>query len=253
MNRRLAEIRAVSEILRYLKEEKYEDRDDFASRLAAAYLDSLLNQEDESTYLKRVSRIQTNFFKINRISKSDFHRSLYSRLKRRAIRPPKPAVLPPLSITDIFPDAAKVREKIGNIEKKLDIDERIIQNSMRVALREAGAYPIARRSGDSSLEVADIEHFHLKVQNSVFSFSVVVKGLNSLGKKRKVNWEDIAHQVTKAYNTHPDYVIVATAAEPVDRLVTEMHAYAKSVRKPNLIIFVPPMDLAKFLIWREQV
>jgi hypothetical protein len=44
--------------------------------------------------------------------------------------------------------------------------------------------------------------------------------------------------------------MIATAIEPVDRLITEMNLYALSVGKPNLIVFVPPVDLARFLSWR---
>jgi len=254
-NKQQTEITTLSEILHYLKEEDLEDRDDYASRLASLYVDSVINGEDESRFRKNAYKIKSNFFKVNRIKKLDLLQKVYRRLKKADIRPPILASLPPLSIAHIFPEVGNISDsQLDDIDKKLNIDEAIIQNALRSAFRDRAAFPIARRGKDSALEVADIEHFHVKIDDETRSFTIVVKGLSSLhGKKKKVNWEDISHQVTKAYNTRPDYIIVATAAEPVDRLITEMHLYAESVGKPNLIVFVPPMDLARFLTWRKVI
>ena len=57
----------------------------------------------------------------------------------------------------------------------------------------------------------------------------------------------------KGIRTHPDYVIVASAKDPVDGLVTEMKTYSRDVGNPNLVLFVPPVDLAKFLHWRKLI
>jgi hypothetical protein len=249
------EITTLSEVLRYLREEDYEDNDDYAPRLASLFVESLVVGDDKAAFLNKASRIHTNFFKVNRIRKLDFLQTLHGRLLNRGIRPPEEDTLPPLSIDDIFPKMRSIKDgQIIDLDKKLDIDEAAIQNALRSAFRDDGAFPIARRGKDSALEVADIEHFYAMINGKKRSFTVVVKGLSSLhGKKRRVNWEDISHQVTKAYNTRPDYVIVATAMDPVDRLITEMRLYAESVGKPNLIVFVPPMDLARFLLWKGTI
>jgi hypothetical protein len=253
-SRQQTEITVLSEILRHFRQEGHTDHDNYGSRLAATYVDSLLGRENCDDFCRRASKIRTNYFKANRTKKLQFLVAIYGRLGRRSITAPEQVGLPPLSLADIFPEILLTADShISNIDEKLDLDETVIQNALRAVFREKGAAPIPRKFKDSPLEVADIEHFNLKMGSATHSFTIVVKGLNSLGKKRKVNWEDIAHQVTKAYNTQPDYVIVATAAEPVDRLITEMTLYAKSVGKPNLIVFVPPMDLAKFLIWRRII
>lgn len=249
------EITTLSEVLRYLREENYEDCDDYAPRLASLFVESLVSGDDKTVFFNKASRMRTNFFKANRIRKSDFLQTLHGRLLKRNIRPPIEDTLPPLSIDDVFPNMRSIKDgQVTDLDKKLNIDEAIIQNALRSAFRDTGASPIARRGKDSGLEVADIEHFYAMINERKRSFTVVVKSLSSLhGKKRRVNWEDISHQVTKAYNTRPDYVIVATAMDPVDRLITEMRLYADSVSKPNLIVFVPPMDLARFLIWQEII
>ena len=251
-SRQQTEIAALSEVLRYLREEDYEDDDDYAPRLASLFVESLVDG-DKADFLGTASKIRTNFFKVNRIRKSDFLQALHGRLLKRRIRPPEEKGLPPLSIDDIFPGMRKIKDsQLSDLEKKLDIDEAVIQNALRSAFRDGGASPIARRGKDSALEVADIEHFYAAIDDKRRSFAVVVKGRRSLhGKKSKVNWEDVSYQVEKAYHsTYPDYAMLVTAVEPVDRLITEMRLYAKSVRKPNLVVFVPPMDLARFLIWR---
>jgi hypothetical protein len=70
---------------------------------------------------------------------------------------------------------------------------------------------------------------------------------------RKLNWESISHQMTKAYETKPNYILVLSAREPVDGVITQMMHYAESVGNKNLVIFAPPLDVAKFLRWRRVI
>ena len=144
----------------------------------------------------------------------------------------------------LFPTLASVRDEEVQ-SSDLSIKESLIQNELREAFREMGADPVAKRGKDSSLEVADIEHFRLRIKSISYSFVVVVKGYNSI--KGKINSEAVMHQVTKAYRTRPDYILLVSAREPVDSFVTDLVDFSKAVDNPNLIIFVPPVDLAKFL------
>jgi len=97
--------------------------------------------------------------------------------------------------------------------------------------------------------IADLEHFYLEVKGIKFSFSAVVKGFRSLSKPR-VNWESVSYQITKAYETRPDYIFLLSAKEPVDGVITRFVDYGDSVGNRHLVIFVPPMDVAKLLRWR---
>ncbi len=63
----------------------------------------------------------------------------------------------------------------------------------------------------------------------------------------------ISHQITKAYQTRPDYILLLSAREPVDGVITHMTDYGERVGNKNLIVLVPPMDLAKFLRWRGVI
>lgn len=255
-NQQETKITILSEILHHNREEAYDDKDDFVSRLSSTYLTNLHESGNVESFLKKSSKLHTNFFKYNKIKKSTYLETIFNKLSKRKSEIVLCITKPAISIYDLFPEIKKIKDReISDVDKKLDIKEEIIQNALREAFRKKNASPIARRSKDSSLEVADIEHFHAKIRGRSFSFAVVVKGYRSLkGSKsssRKVNWEDISHQVTKAYSrTKPDCIIVVSAREPVDSLVSEMVSYGASVGNEHLIIFVPPMDLAKFLIWR---
>lgn len=108
--------------------------------------------------------------------------------------------------------------------ERLDVPENRIQEELRDALREKGAFPISRRKKDTVLEVADLEQFYLEVKGRRFSFSAIVKGYRSLPK---LNWESISHQITKAYQTRPNYILLLSAREPVDGVITLATNYGK--------------------------
>ena len=257
-NQQETEITVLSEILRVNREEGYHDDDDFASRIATAYYTCLDKKEDLNWFLNRVSKIRTNFFKFNRIKKLDYLKKLFKKLEKKQIKIPDDKRHLQISIYDIFPKIKKINISDIDIDKILStIYENVIQDELRKALKEKGGSPIPRRGKDSSLEVADIEQFYLDVRKQKFSFAVVVKGHKSLGgkkKSKKLNWEEVSYQVSRAHNrTKPDYVIFVSALEPVDGVISEMHLEGVARGNPHLIIFMTPEDLAKFLRWRKII
>ncbi len=110
---------------------------------------------------------------------------------------------------------------------------------------------MTQRGKDSPLEVVDLEHFEMKINGRGFGFTVVVKRYNSLSGK--VRWKDTSYQITKAYRTHPDYILVVSAREPVDGVVSEIKLYSKDVGNSNLVLFIPPLDVLKFLQWQKII
>lgn len=217
-----------------------------------SFVDAIIDQfQTENFDLDHVlNKAKGSFLRLNRIEAEQF---LSENLRRDIFKSWNQAQhysVPPLSLQDLFPTIIAISDKQAQATD-LDIDESIIQNEFRHAFRELGGAPIARRGKDSALEVADIEHFRLKIKSLPYSFAVVVKGYNSIGPK--INTEAVMHQVTKAFRTRPDYILLVSAKEPVDSFVSELVDYSKSVYNPNLIIFVPPLDLAKFLILRKTI
>lgn len=249
-NKQETEIQALSEILRIMRENGFEDKDDFASRLAELFVDSISLPDRQTVFLKRATKVTTNFFKANKAKKIDFLNLVFTKLSKKSIRPPSDtAINPPLFFAGIFPEIKKIKQ-VSDVEQKLKIKEDVIQNALRDALRDKGASPITQRGKDSSIEVADLEHFSMKIKDTVYSFAVVVKGYNSISGKR-VSWEDVSHQIMKANRTNPNYILFLTAKEPKDSVISEMQTYGNQVNKPNLVVFVTPLEIAKLLVWRR--
>ena len=166
---------------------------------------------------KKVENFRHPFFSFNDLSKKHFLgrfpvQKILRRLKNISkhespieiqIRTiiPKKSKKSPISFSDIFPEINKL--DIGYAQSlipKLDIEERDVQNAIRDALREKGAINITPRSADTPLEIADIEHFSLKVNGQWSSFVCVVKGYRSV--KKKVTFENISHQIMKVYGRY---------------------------------------------------
>ena len=144
-------------------------------------------------------------------------------------------------------------EEAKQLMYEINLPERIIQDELRDALRERGATNITERKSDSALEVADLEDFSLKIGKQWFSFTSVVKGYNSI-QKRRVRWADIAHQVTKAYQgTKPDYILLVLAKDLVDGVISQFVEYGNTVGKRNLILLVDPINLLRFLRARKII
>jgi len=154
-----------------------------------------------------------------------------------------------LTFIDVFDETSKVEIKEGRslLGKLEGLDERIIQNALRDSLREKNATNAVEREHDSSIEVADLEHFFLKIVGRWRSFAVVVKGYDSVAGKT-INWEKIAHQVLKAYNrTKPYYILLVLAKNPADTVISEATEYGKSIGNVGLVVLCDPVTLCRFL------
>jgi hypothetical protein len=52
----------------------------------------------------------------------------------------------------------------------------------------------------------------------------------------------------KAYRGKPDHILLVSAKDPSDGVLTHLQEYAESVGNPELILFLPPLDLARLFI-----
>ncbi len=244
-NNQQLKIKLLNIVLNYIYNRNWVNYDDFANRFTDDTLEEFNNGNFE---LEKVLKPNSSFFRLNSITKDKFLAGNLPEKLLESWRKGTANFLPILTFTDIFPEVASVLDsRVKEKVERLDVPEDRIQEVLRDALRERGASPIPRRSKDTVLEIADLEHFYLEIKGRRFSFSAIVKGYKSL---YKLNWESISHQITKAYQTRPNYLLLLSAREPVDGVITLMTDYGKSVGNNNLIIFIPPMDLAKFLKWR---
>ena len=153
----------------------------------------------------------------------------------------------------IFPEIKRVKDNVlESAHDKLRMPEAKLQDLIRHGFRKIGASPIPFRAKDSPNEIADIEFFRVRIGKRLTSFAVVVKGFNSIPGKR-LSWEDISHQVTKAQMLgKPDHVMVISAKEPKDTVVTYLTMYGQAVENPNLVVFVPPRELLRFILSSEH-
>lgn len=120
------------------------------------------------------------------------------------------------------------------------------------SLREKNATNIVERKSDSSLEVADIEDFTLKIKGKPLSFSAVAKGFKSV-KKKTIVFEDIAHQILKANETHPDHLLLIVAKPLADTVITNLVNYGTDCGNRNLVIIMDAVSLARFLRVRKII
>lgn len=196
---------------------------------------------------------KTPFFELNHVEREVFARALPNTEILAAVR--KYSTLKPLTFIDVFEETSKVkiaegRSLLGRLE---GLDERIIQNALRDSLREKNATNAVEREHDSSIEVADLEHFFLTIEGKWRSFAVVVKGYDSVAGKT-INWEKIAHQVLKAYHrTRPNYILLVLAKNPADTVISESTEYGKSVGNISLVVLCDPLTLARFLKARSII
>lgn len=243
-------IKILNVVQNYVQNHNWTNYDNFSDD----FVDEVLKQFERGNFdlEKILNKTKGSFLQLNEIKKEQFLDEIFVKKILKTWNKIIQHNIPVCRFTDIFPELFDISDKdVDHLQEKLKIDESILQTAFRDAFREKNATPIAQRGKDSPLEVADLEHFDMKVKDVDFSFSVVVKGYNSLSGK--MSWQDIAHQITKAYRTHPDYVIVASAREPKDDVVSEMKIYSKDVGSSNLVLFVPPLDLLKFLHWRRII
>lgn len=153
-----------------------------------------------------------------------------------------------LTFSDIFQETLSVTIAEGKriIVNLSVLPEDRIQETLVDSLREKNATNCRGRAKDTSLEVADLEHFSVNICDKATTFSSVVKGFKSVSGKT-VTWEDIAHQVTKAYRTRPDHILVVLAKNPADSVISELTQYGISINKPNLVVLCDPLELSRFL------
>ena len=257
------EIIAIQDIvLEYILSNHWKDYLNFARILSERILKA--RPTDESSLTKILKRFSHPFFSFNEISKNRFvdhfpSEAIIHRLKNM----PTPTtvereivVVSPqqrkkkrsrVTFDQIFPEISQVDLKTAkSLISSLDISERIIQDSLRDALREKRATNMVERKSDSSLEVADLEDFTLNVKGRPLSFTAVVKGHRSI-KKSKVSFEDIAHQIMKANDTNPDHILLILAKPPIDGIITRLVKYGEDCGNRNLVVLVDPVNLARFL------
>jgi hypothetical protein len=247
-------------VLEYILSHHWDDCNNYSSLL----VDTILKQDsiDNKYILKRLLKIPHQFFHFNNIKKEVFFKSFpldkiitviseYNKLN--VLSTDSNIIFPPIIIEQIFPEIKKVNYQVAELLlDKLDISERLIQDELRVALRDIGATNMVQRKSDSSLEVADLEDFNLKVENIFHSFTAVVKGYRSISGKT-VTLEDIMHQIVKAYDTRPNYILLFLAKNPTDGLITRLVKYGSDVGNRNLVVIIDPINLVKFLKIRKII
>src|SRR5437879_8051705 len=245
-----ARIKILNIVLNHIYSHDWTNYDDFADK----FVDGVAGQLEKGVFdLEKVLLgYSPTFFSLNSITKEKFLSEELSTKIKDAWKRSIATSLPIVRFADLFPEIASISDQdVRPSVASLDVPEDKIQQVLRDALREMGASPIPSRGKDSALEIADLEHFYLTLRGVPRTFSAVVKVFRSLSK---LNWESISHQITKAYqSTTPDYVLLLSAREPVDGVITQMSNYGKSVGNKNLVVFVPPLDLAKFLRWRKII
>jgi hypothetical protein len=238
-------IQLLNSILNYIYSRDWTNYDDFAQNLCDKLIEGI-KSNGNLDLAEAMEKVPSSFLGLNKVSKSDFIDGLGPKIDKVASN--LSAEGPILGLADLIPEIDDVsEEEAASAVSKLNVDERILQDTLRKAFRSKGASPVPQRAKDSPLEIADIEFFSMRYRGNVITIAVVVKGFNSVTNTR-LSWEDIAHQVVRAYVMgRPDYIVVASAKEPKDSVITYLRLYGMSVEKSNLIVFVPPIDLAKLM------
>lgn len=242
-NQRL-EIAILNRVLNFVLARGWKDYDNFCSKLSKKLAESKPKSADGLASIVGASK--SPFFSLNRISVRQFVEWFPT---SEILELTSSTDSEPITFSDVFPETETVNIATGKrLTAKLEIDEELIQRAIRDSVREKNATNAVERGKDSPLEVADHEHFSLKVNGKHLSFAGVVKGYKSLGKVKNINWEKVAYQVVRAYDrTHPDHVLLILAKNPGDSLVSELTEYGKSVGVPNLVVLCDPVNLARFL------
>lgn len=238
------EIAILNRILNFVLARGWKDYDNYSSKLSRRLVDGGSSSHDEIVHV--IGELKSPFFKLNDVTPKQFIESFPIDEISELLSDSQPR---PITFVDVFPETASVDITAGKrLTSKLDIPEELIQGAIRDSIREKNATNPIERGKDSPLEVADHEHFSLKVQGRYMSFAGVVKGFKSLGNVKNVNWEKVAYQVIRAYNrTRPDYILLVLAKNPGDSLISEYTEYGKTVGNPNLVIICDPVNLARFL------
>jgi len=236
--------------LNFLNENNWQDADNFSLDVTDILYRLLTDAKSNTgSLLRELREVKTSFFVANNLSKKEFTSLLNSeigqRLKAIVARSPDAH----LRLSDIFPKMDSIQdEKARSSLRMIEGDEKFLRGSLVGILREQGAGPIPSRDRDTAQEVADIELFQIKIGGRSLRLAVVIKGFKSISGKT-LKWKDVIHQVTRAYQRgKPHHIILASAKEPADGLITSLEEYASSVDVPHLVLFIPPLDLTKILL-----
>jgi len=257
------EIIAIQDIiLDYILSNYWQDYKNFARILSEKILK--VRPTNKQRLLAIIEKFSHSFFVFNEVSRKRFlkgfpNEEIINRLnnmpkqqtvqKEIVVVSPKNTKKKKSSVTfeQIFPEITEVDLTTAKtLVSSLDIEERIIQDELRDALREKGATNMVERKSESSLEFADLEDFTLIVNGRSTSFASAVKGYRSISGKN-VSFKEIAHQVQKANVTNPDHVLLVLAKPPKDSVITFLVKYGKDLGNRNLVIIVDPVNLARFL------
>jgi len=233
-----------SDILNIFHSNDWKDTDDFSVKLTAKIMSEKATSKHDIR--RSIDSIRTTFFRANAISKEKVLRTLFETLSESL-----PSYVynasDRLMVSDLFLEIRKISDEVAEGRlSSFQKDERTLQDNLRHVFRSKHA-SIPRRTHDSSKEVADLEKFVLNLNGRNLSFAVVVKGYKSI-KKPKLTWEDLAHQITKARRANPDHILVMSAKEPVDELITSIEEYNEDISRPGCVIFIPPLDMTRIFV-----
>lgn len=242
------EIAITNRILNPILSRGWKDYDSYSSKLTRHIIKS--NPHSKKELVKTIESFESPFLSLNKIDTNviiaivplDEILDLLSDYRE----------VESLTFSDIFQETLSITMAEGKktIAKLAVLPESKIQETLVDSLREKNATNCRGRGKDTPLEVADLEHFSVHVSGKVLTFSCVVKGFKSVSGKT-VTWKDIAHQVTKAYRTRPDHILVVLAKNPADGVISEMVQYGLSITNPNLVVLCDPLELSRFLKARD--
>ena len=245
------EIAIANRVLNSVLSRGWTDYDNFSSELA--YNIAKTRPRSRNELIEVINSFQCPFFTLNKITKNQFIEilpmdeilSLFG----------KYVEIGSITFADVFSETNNVSIDEGKelISDLAHVPEHTIQGALLDSLREKNATNCRGRTKDTVLEVADLEHFSLDVKSTPRTFAVVAKGYKSV-RGKTITWEDIAHQVTKAYNrTTPDHILIVLAKNPADSVVSELVQYGKSVGNENLAIIADPLTVVRFLKARNEI
>ncbi len=245
------EIAIANRLLNLVLARGWTDYDNFSSKLSFCIVKALPHSKNELVAV--VKSFHCPFFTLNKLERNRFIEILpVSEILGLFA---KYVEISPISFQDVFSETSKVSVDEGKtlVTKLENVSESTIQEDLVDSLREKNATNCRGRGKDTVLEVADLEHFSMNVHGTPRSFSTVAKGYKSVSGKT-ITWENIAHQILKAYNrTNPDHVLVVLAKNPADSVISELVQYSKSIGNENLVVMADPITLARFLKAREAI
>jgi len=244
------EIAVTNRVLNRIQSRYWKDYDNFSSKLSCHIIKS--DPRSKNELIASIKSFESPFYSLNEINTDilvgilplDDVLDLLSKYRE----------VGPLTFSDVFEETSLVTVEEGkkSVAGLATLPEEKIQETLVDSLREKNATNCRSRGKDTVLEVADLEHFLVQVKGTPTTFSCVAKGSKSLGGT--INWEKIAHQVTKAYNrTHPQHVLVVLARNLADSVTSELVEYSKSVGNENLVVVCDPVELARFLKARKII